>query len=256
MVSKKISVTLLVGITVLMIMIGLLLNPIPQPQAYHNFADQRSWFGMPNSWNVLSNIPFALAGIWGLFLLFSHGRVHFIDNRERWPWIAVSIGLILIAVGSSYYHLAPDNSRLVWDRLPMTIVFMSIVVALLCERINLLLGLCLWPVLLGIGLYSALHWQITDDLRFYIGVQIFTIVVILIMLLTPSAYTRSWDLLIVAMLYGFAILFDQFDHQVNMFNKGFISGHTLKHLAAALAGIWLLRMVAKRKIKSSAINRK
>jgi hypothetical protein len=253
LVSKKTSITLLVIVAMLMVVIGLLLKPIPQPQAYHNFADQRSWLGMANAWNVLSNIPFALAGIWGLFLLFSPGKVQFIDKRERWLWIGVSIGLILTAVGSGYYHLAPDNSRLVWDRLPMMIVFMSYVAALFSERINILLGLWLWPVMLGIGFYSVLLWQASElrgigDLRFYLGVQVFTILVTSVMLLAPSPYNRTWDLAVVALFYGLAILFERFDHQIYMFNGGIISGHALKHLAGAMAGVWLIRMIKKRKI--------
>lgn len=243
----------LVAIVVLIIVIGLLLKPIPQPQSYHNFADQRSWLGVPNAWNVLSNAAFALAGICGLFLLFSPGKVKFIDNRERWLWIGFSFGLILTAAGSSYYHLAPDNERLVWDRLPMTIVFMSFAAALICERINISLGLCLWPVLLGIGIYSVLLWQATElhgigDLRFYLGIQVFTILGTLVMLLAKSPYNRNWDLAVIALLYGLAIVFEMCDHQFYMFSGGIISGHTLKHFAAASAGAWLLCMIWKRKI--------
>ena len=182
MVSKNTSIAILLGVTLLIIVIGLVLKPIPQPQAYHNFADQRSWLGVPNAGDVLSNIPFALAGLWGLLLLFSPGQIHFVDARERWPWIGVSIGLILTAFGSGYYHLAPDNARLVWDRIPMTIVFMSFVAALIAERINLRLGLGLWPFLLVVGIYSVFQWHASElrgqgDLRMYAAVQVYAIVV-------------------------------------------------------------------------------
>lgn len=253
MVSKQTSIILLASAPVLLVVIGLLLNPIPQPLSYHNFADQRSWLDIANVWNVLSNIPFALVGIWGLFLLFSPGKVQFADKRERWPWIGFSIGLILTAFGSGYYHLSPDNSRLVWDRLPMTIVFMSLVAALITERINLRLGLWLWPVLLGVGFYSVLYWQASElsgngDLRFYLGVQVFTLLVLLIMLLSPSPYNRNWDLAVVIMFYVLAWLCETFDHQIDMFTSGIVSGHTLKHLAGAAAGFWLIRMIWKRRI--------
>lgn len=237
----------------LLVIINLLLNPIPQSQAYHNFADQRSWMGVPNAWNVLSNIPFALAGLWGLFLLLTPGKLHFIDNRERWPWVGVSIGLILTAIGSGYYHLAPDNARLVWDRLPMTIVFMSFVAALISEKIDMRFGLWLWPLLLAIGIYSVFQWQASElrgagDLRFYFSVQGFTIIAAVILLLTPTRYTRTWDLAVIVVFYGFAKIFEIFDHQIYDFTRGVISGHTLKHFAAALAAIWLIRMIWKRKI--------
>ena len=253
MISKKISISLLLGIAALVVVVGLLLKPIPQPQAYHHFADQRSWFGITNAWNVLSNIPFALGGFWGLYLLFTPGKVHFIDNRERWLWIGVSIGLILTSIGSSYYHLSPDNSRLVWDRLPMTIVFMSYVAALISEKINIRLGLFLWPVMLGLGILSVLLWQASEqrgfgDLRFYLGIQEFTILATIVMVLTPSSYTRNSDLVVVIILYALAVLFEVSDHQIYKLSDGAVSGHTLKHISASMAGIWLIRMIWKRKI--------
>lgn len=253
MVSKKTSITSVAAVAVLIIVAGLLLKPIPQLYSYHNFADQRTWLGVPNAWDVLSNAAFALAGIWGLFLLFSHGKVTFIDDRERWLWIGVSLGMILTAVGSSYYHLKPDNARLVWDRLPMTIVFMSYVAALICERIDMRLGLWLWPFLLGIGFYSVLLWRATElrgtgDLRFYLGIQVFTILASLVLLLAKSPYNRSWDLAVAAGFYGLAIVFEMFDHQIYLFSGGIISGHALKHFAAAAAGAWLIRMIWKRNI--------
>ncbi len=150
--------------------------------------------------------------------------MQFVNHRERWPWVGFSIGLILTAIGSSYYHLAPDNSRLVWDRLPMTLVFMSFVAALISERINLSLGLGLWPILVGIGFYSVFLWHASElrgigDLRFYVGIQKFTILVTLVMLLIPSPYSRSWDLAIVVLLYGLARLFEMYDHQIYMLTK-------------------------------------
>lgn len=253
MISKKASIGLLLCAIALIVVVGLLFGPIPQPEAYHNFADQRNWLGVANAWNVFSNILFALAGIWGLFLLFSPERVKFTDHRERWLWVGVSIGLILTAIGSSYYHLAPDNARLVWDRLPMTIIFMSYVAALISERIDVRLGLWLWPLLLGLGFYSVLAWHASDlrginDLRFYLGIQALAVLVTLVMLLTRSPYTRTWDLAIVVILFGIARFFEFSDHEIFELTRGIISGHTLKHLAAALAGIWLIRMIWKRKI--------
>lgn len=253
MVSKKTSILLLVGVAILTIAIGLMLKPIPQPQTYHNFADQRSWLGVPNAWNVLSNIAFALAGFWGLYLLFSPKKVQFVDNREHWLWISFSIGLILTAVGSGYYHLMPDNSRLVWDRIPMTIVFMSLVAALISGQINIDLGLWLWPVLLATGIFSVLQWHASElrgisDLRFYVGIQEFTILVILVMLVTPSPYDRTWELAVVILFYGCARLFEMYDYQIYILTGKIISGHTLKHFAAAAAGLWLIHMIKERKI--------
>src|SRR4029077_3202692 len=102
----------LFAVTALVVIIGLLLPRIPQPQSYHVFADQRSYLGIPNFGNVVSNLPFAAAGLWGLvFLLRSNretGPKPFLDIRERLPYVIVSVGLMLTAFGSSYYHLQPS----------------------------------------------------------------------------------------------------------------------------------------------------
>ncbi|HEX3321621.1 MAG TPA: hypothetical protein VHR84_13025 [Terriglobales bacterium] len=249
--TKRASVGILIVSTILLALIGLFVKPIPQPLEYHNFADQRPWLGVPNAGDVLSNIPFALAGLWGFYLLFTPGKLIFLDRRERWPWVGVAVGLFLTAFGSAYYHLAPDNARLVWDRLPMTIVFMSFVAALIAERIAVPLGLWLWPLLLAVGIYSVFQWQASElrgagDLRLYAGVQIYAVLVALVMLLVPARYTRTWDLAIVAGWYALAKLLESFDRHIFALDGGLVSGHTLKHLAAAMAGVWLIRMVLKR----------
>jgi hypothetical protein len=250
--KRKTIITLLVGVTLLLIIIALLLKPIPQWQSYHNFADQRIWFGLPNAENVLSNIPLALVGIWGLFLLLSPGKIQFLHSNERWPWLGISIGLILTAFGSGYYHLAPNNATLVWDRLPLTILYMSFVATLINDRITFRFSVLLWLALLCIGFYSVFYWYVselrgTGDLRLYALVQGYAIVVALIMLFVPSHYTRTGDLAVVVGFYILAKLFEMFDLKIYLFDADLISGHTLKHLAAAMAGLWLMRMVWKRK---------
>jgi hypothetical protein len=248
----KITLGLCVS-AILVTIIGVyLLKPIPQLETYHHFADQRNWFGIPNIWNVLSNSAIALPGIWGLFLLLTPNKILFYDYRERWLWLGVSLGLILTAIGSTHYHLAPENSRLIWDRMPMAFTFMSLVAALIGERINILLGLCLWPILLGVGFYSVWIWYASElngvsDLSFYIGIQVFTFLMIAIMLLTPSRYTQKWLLAAVLISYGLAVLCDTYDHQINMIFNGVISGHTIKHVAVGLAGAFLIGMIGTRK---------
>lgn len=251
--SKGIS-ALLLSATFLLIVGFSFLKPIPQDQSYHHFADQRSWLGIPYTWNVLSNLAISLPGVWGLFLLLTPQKVHFNDERERWFWIVISIGFILTGIGSGYYHLDPNNSRLVWDRLPMTLVFMSLVAALIGERINLRLGLWLWPLLVGIGFYSVWSWHLGElqghgDLRLYKGLQTLAILVTAIMVLSRSPYDRNEDLIVVVLCYALALLCDKLDHQISHFLGDIVSGHTFKHLLAGLAGAWLIRMIYKRKKK-------
>lgn len=140
MISRKASLGTLIILTAIVILACCVTPRIPQPQSYHLFADRRSFLGISKFGDVASNLPFGLIGIWGLlFLLQSRSRSQagtFIDERERWPYLFVFAGLLLTALGSSYYHLAPDNARLLWDRLPMTITFMAMVSAVIAERIN------------------------------------------------------------------------------------------------------------------------
>lgn len=249
-------------VTVILAITVCFLPRIPQPQSYHAFADQRGFLGIPNFWNVVSNVPFAIVGCWGLLYLISLNSeelsLRFIDRRERLPYMILFFGLLLTAVGSSWYHLHPDNARLVWDRIPMTIVFMSLIAALIMERIELRAGLWLLPVLLLVGVSSVLQWYWSEvhgvgDLRFYATVQAYSVLFLLLVLLCPPRYTRGADLGVVAGFYVLAKLLETFDRAV--FSWGYIvSGHTLKHLAAALAVFWILRMVQKRQPVARTMN--
>jgi hypothetical protein len=250
MLSRSKAPLLLIAVAVVIAVIAFLLPPIPQPLAYHNFADQRGWLGIPNFADVVSNVAFAIVGVWGLIVVFTPNAVEFIDARERWLYTVMFVALILTAFGSGYYHLAPDNARLVWDRIPIMIVFMALVSAVIAERVSVNAGLWLFPVLQVAGVGSVLLWRASElrghgDLRFYAAVQVYSILVLLLVLLFPPKYTRGPDFAIVVGLYVLAKILEEADRQV--FALGHIvSGHTLKHLAAAAAGYWILRMLKKR----------
>lgn len=252
MVSHAKAPILLVVPAIVITFVAILLRPIPQPLAYHNFADQRAWLGTANFGDVGSNLPFALVGIWGLIVMFTPGKATFIDARERWPYVVMFASLILTAWGSGYYHLAPDNARLVWDRIPIMIVFMALLTAVLTERVSVKAGLALFPVLEILGVASVLYWRLSElrgegDLRFYAAVQVYAILVLLLALLLPPRYTRGGDLAGVVGFYALAKILEEADRKV--FAVGHvISGHTLKHIAAAAAGYWVLRMLARRDI--------
>src|SRR5262249_28917840 len=130
-----------------------LLPPIPQDQNYHDFADQRTLLGIPNFWNVVSNIPFILIGAAGLWAL------------RLGPAIAILfLGFLLTGFGSAYYHLDPDDSTLFWDRLPMAVSFMAILAIGIEERVDAKAGtILLWP-LIALGVFSLYLWRLTGDL--------------------------------------------------------------------------------------------
>jgi hypothetical protein len=157
---------------------------------------------------------------------------------------------VLTAAGSSYYHLAPDNARLVWDRLPMTIVFMSLVATLVAERISVTAGLTLLPFLLAVGVGSVFEWRSTEargggDLRFYAAVQSYAILAVVLALVLKPRYTRGRDLAVVAGFYLLAKFAETFDSQI--FSLGhLLGGHTIKHILAAVGSYWILRMLELR----------
>jgi hypothetical protein len=249
--TRRWSAALLVLLTVVLAIATCLAPRIPQPQSYHHFADQRTWLGIGNFGDVVSNLAFLAAGVWGLFSLSRRpSTAEFIEPAERWPYVVLFCGLILTACGSAYYHLAPDNARLVWDRMPMTIVFMSLVAAIVTERIDLRAGLILLPILLLVGAGSVVQWHVSElrgagDLRFYAAVQICAALVVILALFMKPRYTRTYDLAIVGAFYVAAKILELADRQV--YSAGYIvSGHTLKHVAASGAGFWIIRMLQKR----------
>jgi hypothetical protein len=239
---------------ILALAVGIAASLVPRTDllpSYHHFADQRRWLEVPNFGDVASNVVFLLAGLLGLAFLSRKSSVgQFTDARERWPYVIVFLGMLLTAFGSAYYHLDPDNDRLVWDRLPMTVVFMPLVAALIAERVNLKLGLWLLPILTAVGIGSVIQWHWTvrqgaGDLRFYGAVQLYAVLALIVAMLLPPRYTRGSDLLVVAGLYLFAKICEAADWQI--FSLGHIvSGHTLKHLAAGASGFCVLRMLQKR----------
>ncbi len=251
MLSRRAVIWLFLALAISLGTATLLFPRTPQPLSYHQFADTRSWLGIPNFSDVASNLLFLVSGMWGLvFLSRKSSREQFIDVHERWPYVFIFLGLLLTAFGSAYYHLAPDNARLVWDRLPMTVVFMPLVAALIAERISVKLGLRLLPVLTAIGIGSVLQWYSSEqqgagDLRFYLAVQLYAVLALFIAFLLPPRYTRGTDLLVVGALYVVAKICEAADRQIFSLGR-LVSGHTLKHLAAGIAGVSILRMLQKR----------
>ncbi len=241
---------LLISVSVAAIIIVLLLPPIPQDPAYNNFADQRTILHVPNFWDVISNAPFVIVGTAGL--LFACKRVFRGTDRAVYlPYTIFFLGVFLTGIGSGYYHIAPTNESLVWDRLPMTIAFMSLLSAIISERVSRKLGLTLLLPLLLFGAGSVFYWDWTEsigvgDLRPYALVQFLPMIVIPLMLLIfPARYTRGRDFCYVFAFYVAAKLCEALDFRI--FALGSVmSGHTLKHFCAAMGVYCLLRMLKKR----------
>jgi hypothetical protein len=239
-------------------------QPMPQNPSYHQFADQRTLLGIPHLLNVISNVPFVLIGLLGLRFLWRKDVVRpggpFREPGERWPFVLLFLGVGLTGFGSAYYHLEPTNERLVWDRLPMALAFTSFFASILGERIGPKIGLRLLLPFVAVGIASVVYWHWTEkqgrgDLRPYYFVQFFPILAIpLMLLLFPPSYTRTTDLFIALGWYVLAkVCEDPFDGAI-FAQGGWVSGHTLKHLAAAAGAYWILRMLQARQPVGLACN--
>jgi len=167
-------------------------------------------------------------------------------HREHalfWPFLAVFIGVFSTAYGSAYYHWAPANGTLIWDRLPMTIAFMGLFTMVLADRVDARWTKALLPLLL-VGVTSVWYWGWTEaqgagDLRLYALVQFLPMLLIPLILILYRAPRRDFGCYIgLICCYGLAKLLEYFD--VSVFElTAMVSGHTLKHLAAAMATLFL-----------------
>jgi hypothetical protein len=217
-------------------------GPIPQDPAYHAFSDQRTLLGIPHFWNVVSNLPFALAGVIGLIVVARRPGGMVAGNAAAYA--AFFAGAVLIAAGSAWYHLNPTNASLVWDRLPMTISLMAFFDVVIAEHVDARLARRALIPLNAIRIATAAWWGISDrlgapDLRAYVIVQFLPMLLIpVILLLYPSRLGGVWVLWLILVFYGLAKAFELGDAAVHRV-LGVISGHTLKHFAAA-AGLFTL----------------
>lgn len=223
-----------------------MLKPIPQPAWYHDFADARTLFGIPRALDVLSNVPFVAVGLAGLYYAL---RSHTQTRSQRWALALLFAGLFLTGFGSGYYHLAPDNQRLVWDRLPMTLAMAGIIGWLVANRF---LSPPWWilPLLLLIGLGSVAQWNWSEragvgDLRWYFLFQTLTFIVATALVLMFPAPGEPKRALAIALGANVAAkIFELLDKPIFAMG-GIVSGHTLKHLAAALGFIPLIVWLAR-----------
>lgn len=240
---------ILIVITMTAVAALVLHGPIPQPAGYHQFADQRALWGVPNFGNVVSNLPFLAVGALG-FREIVRGHAAGIVPELAPIYACVFVGIFLVGLGSGYYHLAPSDTTLIWDRLPMTITFTALFAMIVGEHIEPKLGRrLLVPLLVG-GIASVWYWRAFDDLRPYAIVQFLPLLLVPVILL---AYTSRlaptgflWGLIAG---YVAAKLLEYADAAIYAF-AGLLSGHTLKHLTAGLSMYLLLLAVRKRRLVS------
>jgi hypothetical protein len=215
--------------------------PIPQDAGYHRMADTRTLLGIANGLNVVSNVPFAFVGAAGLAVVFRTRAGIERDRVLRGPYAAAFAGTALTALGSAYYHLAPDNARLVWDRLPMSCVCAGLVTVVLAECVSARAARRLFGPALASAVTSVAYWRWSElhaagDLRPYVLVQYGSLVAIALMLALFRGRLRGERYLIAGLFaYVAAKAFETADAFVFAITRHAVSGHTIKHLIAAAA---------------------
>ena len=237
-------VALLAGIVFAPLLYLLLLHaPIPQDKAYHFFADVRTCLGIQNFGNVASNLAFLLIGVLGWVWCYRN-----LKTGARLSWMIFFAGVALVFAGSGYYHATPNDDTLVWDRLPMTLAFMGLFAALMSEHLGAQFERPLLIPALVIGVASVFWWRHTDDLRVYIWVQAAPLLAIpFILAMFPSRYTQRIYLLYGLAFYALAKIAEYYDRETYALTAQFVSGHSAKHLLAAMAPLFLYLMLRRRR---------
>lgn len=225
--------------------LALALPPVAQPQDYHAFADTRTFLGIPNAADVLSNVAFLAAGLFGL-AASARGRLAFGSAGQRDALHVAYAGLVLTALGSTYYHLAPTDATLVADRLGMVVAFAGVgasAAARLGDRVARA-----WLVLaLVAGLASVAGWAVTGNLAPYVVVQFGGLALALACLVavrTPLAPEPRF--LVVLGGYVVAKVLEHHDASLFALTGGWVSGHPLKHLVSGIGTFWLVLPLLRR----------
>jgi hypothetical protein len=227
--------TIVLGLLVLVVF-SAVMPSLEQPAAYHAFADHREIAGVANGANVLSNVAFAVAALAIALGLLRQGPL---QPVTRAALAVAALGLALTAAGSAYYHATPDDDTLFWDRLPITISFAGVVGAAAAQRVSSRMGAASTIGLALLGPVTVLYWRASENLMPYILLQAgASLALLLIVLVTARrADPLPWWWLIG--WYVAAKIAEVVDVPIFNWTGGAISGHTLKHLFAAVGAAGL-----------------
>jgi hypothetical protein len=253
--ARRTRIAVVIAVAAAFAVAAFLVHPIAQPAGYHAFADGRTLLGIRNFWNVVTNLAILAAGIAGLREVATTrgddattADATACGVSSRACWLALFAGFVLTAFGSAWYHWAPDSARLVWDRLPMTVAFMSLLAAMIADRIDARAGRILLVPLVALGLASVLWWRWTmtygrEDIGPYAVVQLGGVALVLLVaaLFPLRGENRAATAHIVGagFVYVGAKIVELLDDQIYALG-GLMSGHSVKHLLVGVVGIELL----------------
>ena len=229
-----------------LLLVALFAPALAQPPHANDFADQRALWGLPHALDVLSNISFAIASVLGLRALRRLPRAA-IGDAQRAGGRLFFFGLLLVAVGSSWYHLRPNDPGLAIDRATMAVAFAGLLGLLVAGLVSERSGKLLAGVALVLGLASVASWYATGNVLPWAVVQFGGMPLLVIAALVPprpGALPVRWSLVLLA--YALAKLFESNDQLVFAAGGELLSGHSLKHIVAAFAAWPVLHAIALR----------
>ena len=224
-----------------------LLPAISQDQSYHAFADLRSWGFIPNAQDTLTNLAFVIASTWGAWRLVS-GRFLLPGPCMRLPMVVFLTGVALTGVASAFYHLEPSDSRLVADRLAMSISFAGVLALLAADRVSgRASNWTIWTFVF-LAPITVLIWSYSGNLTPYVVLQFGGIFLVAALCLRPAVQAPGLNFLGLLIFYARAKIAEVLDHQIFEFTLGLISGHSAKHVLAAMGVLALIRRRSNRNL--------
>jgi hypothetical protein len=213
----------------LALVVRVAVGPLPQWASYHDLADTRTLAGIPRAGDVLSNLAILAAGLWGATL----GPKLRADADERLAWRVLVAATIATALGSAWYHLAPSDATLVWDRLPMSLVMAALLALVLGDRVDARFAREALLPFGAVGVASVAWWAATGDLTLYAVVRVGTGAAIVVLLILRPGRTRGAQWLWGAIALDVAMtLLERYDRAVWAATGELASGHNVKHLLA------------------------
>lgn len=214
---------------------------------YLSFADQRLILGIPNFFDVMSNLPFAIVGVYGALLATKNKNLH--SNAIYQLFLFFSVSIFFVSLGSAYFHWVPTIYRLFWDRLPMSLGFASVLGILVMDRTNAAIGRWFFGFALLFAVASTVLWHLQIwDLRPYVITQFGTLLMIVfILILFPDGKIQNSNYWKGFVFYALAKVTEVLD--LHIFSSTHIlSGHSIKHLLAAWGIYEIMKMYKMNKM--------
>jgi hypothetical protein len=212
----------------------------------HGFADPRALWGVPFAMDVLSNLPFALAGLAGIASLLRRPGRALADVERAMAWLFFS-GLVFTSLASGWYHWGPDDTGLAIDRCGMAVAFAGLLGLAAATRISERAGAALGLGVLGLAPLAASAALATGNVLPWAVTQFGGMALILwFTTLRTRPAALDFRLGFVILAYAAAKLLEMNDHAVYEFSGQLVSGHTLKHVVASLAAWPLLAALQSR----------